>query len=157
MITWNVYTDGGCRTNPGPGAWSFVIFDDLRNVVVERSGFIKHATNNHLEYEAFIRALEFLEEQRIDSAYKLKFYSDSMLLVEQVNGRWKANDGDLYKWFENAVCMFHRLRQYTHVELNHVPRSQNTHADKLCNIEQDLHYVEGVKRKKVANFSLCAS
>jgi ribonuclease HI len=55
----DVYTDGGSSGNPGPGGWAFVVlFPDGSRV--ERSGGSGETTNNRMELEAVIRALEFL-------------------------------------------------------------------------------------------------
>ena len=51
----NIYTDGGCHGNPGPGAWAFVAIHD--GTVVERSGSEIATTNNRMELEAVIQAL----------------------------------------------------------------------------------------------------
>ncbi len=55
----DVYTDGGSSGNPGPGGWAFLVrYPD--GSLVERSGGCNHTTNNRMELEAVIRALEFL-------------------------------------------------------------------------------------------------
>lgn len=55
----DVYTDGGSSGNPGPGGWAFIVlFPDGSRV--ERSGGSGETTNNRMELEAVIRALEFL-------------------------------------------------------------------------------------------------
>jgi ribonuclease HI len=55
----DVYTDGGSSGNPGPGGWAFLVLypDGSR---VERSGGERETTNNRMELEAVIHALEFL-------------------------------------------------------------------------------------------------
>jgi ribonuclease HI len=63
MIEWrmqiNIYTDGGCSGNPGPGGWAFVILAD-GGVVAEMNGGDTATTNNRMELTAVIRALETL-------------------------------------------------------------------------------------------------
>ena len=51
----DVYTDGGCHGNPGPGAWAYVI--RINGDITEGSGSDRETTNNRMELEAVIRAL----------------------------------------------------------------------------------------------------
>lgn len=52
-----IYTDGGCHGNPGPGGWAFVASHDKR--VHEASGHALDTTNNRMELEAVIQALGY--------------------------------------------------------------------------------------------------
>ena len=54
----NVYTDGSCLGNPGPGGWGFVLYDGTV-LVTEQSGGEKHTTNNRMELLAAICALDY--------------------------------------------------------------------------------------------------
>jgi len=56
IVSFDIYTDGGCSGNPGPGAWAFVISRDEETT--EGSGFERETTNNRRELTAVIRALE---------------------------------------------------------------------------------------------------
>jgi len=66
----NVYTDGGCSGNPGPGGWAYIIIqtgamgkeEKIENLVplAENWGAEKGTTNNRMELQAVIKALEFL-------------------------------------------------------------------------------------------------
>lgn len=53
-----IYTDGGCWGNPGPGAWAFVARTDAG--LHEESGADRATTNNRMELTAVIRSLEYL-------------------------------------------------------------------------------------------------
>jgi ribonuclease HI len=55
----NIYTDGGCSGNPGPGGWAFVILSG-GSVTIEKNGGDPNTTNNRMELTAVIRALETL-------------------------------------------------------------------------------------------------
>ncbi|MDR1231529.1 MAG: ribonuclease HI [Spirochaetaceae bacterium] len=55
----NIYTDGGCSGNPGPGGWAFVLLSG-NSVTVEKNGGDPNTTNNRMELTAVIRALETL-------------------------------------------------------------------------------------------------
>ena len=57
MAKIDIFTDGGCWGNPGPGAWAYVILKD--NVMVANSsGFSAQTTNNIMELNAVINALQ---------------------------------------------------------------------------------------------------
>ena len=58
----NIYTDGGCSGNPGPGGWAYVIINDANgdNTQLENWGAEKSTTNNRMELQAVIAALETL-------------------------------------------------------------------------------------------------
>jgi ribonuclease HI len=60
-----IYTDGGCRGNPGPGGWAYVMRFGTR--YREAWGAEPHTTNNRMELSAVINALSFLKE-RMDRA-----------------------------------------------------------------------------------------
>lgn len=55
-----VYTDGGCLGNPGPGGWAYVIVLDGK-ALTEKWGAEKNTTNNRMELLAAINALEALQ------------------------------------------------------------------------------------------------
>ena len=80
---WQVYTDGGCSPNPGPGGWGFVVVDDDK-LVHENCGGASDTTNNRMELTAIIRALEYCQEQSGDWD-SVQLYSDSNLCVQTYN------------------------------------------------------------------------
>lgn len=53
-----IWTDGGCHGNPGPGAWAFVV--RTAGGTIERSGFDPETTNNRMELTAVREALSEL-------------------------------------------------------------------------------------------------
>lgn len=56
-----IYTDGACRGNPGPGAWATLLrYGDLEKKL---SGFEAHTTNNRMELLAAIKGLEALTQR----------------------------------------------------------------------------------------------
>lgn len=65
----NVYTDGSCSGNPGPGGWSGIIINDKISII---SGYEKVTTNNRMELIATINSLKF-----IDNKTKINLYTDS--------------------------------------------------------------------------------
>jgi ribonuclease HI len=94
----SIYTDGACTGNPGPGGWGVVIyFDD--GSVHEIGDASKTTTNNRMEMQAAIAALEFLESS--PQTKPITLYTDSEYLINCVTKwvkgwkrkGWKKSDG----------------------------------------------------------------
>ena len=82
--TVNIYTDGACSGNPGPGGWAAILeFGQHRK---ELSGFMAGTTNNRMELFAAISGLGALKEPCI-----VNLYSDSNYLVQAFNDHWIEN------------------------------------------------------------------
>jgi ribonuclease HI len=129
----NVYTDGGSRGNPGPGAIGVVIQSQAGKTIHSFSRAIGHTTNNVAEYTAVIEALKWLiaNKDKIVN-YKLSiinFYSDSQLMVNQLNGNWKIKDPELRQkniQVRSLEQLFKRPIRY-----QAIPRTKNKTADSL--------------------------
>ena len=76
-----IYTDGACRGNPGPGGWCAILVYGARKL--ELSGGEEVTTNNRMELSAAIRGLEALRE-----ACEVTLYSDSKYLVDAMTLGW---------------------------------------------------------------------
>ena len=76
-----IYTDGACRGNPGPGGWgAILVYGKVRR---ELSGGERETTNNRMELSAAIAALSALKEPCL-----VDLYSDSKYLVDAVTQGW---------------------------------------------------------------------
>ena len=80
----DIYTDGSCRCNPGPGGWGAVLV--YKGIEKELCGGEKETTNNKMELMAAIVALEMLKEP-----CDVELYSDSAYLVNAFNEDWITN------------------------------------------------------------------
>ena len=77
-----IYTDGGCSGNPGPGGWAYVILGDSV-LLSEHWGAEKSTTNNRMELQAVIAALEALSS--VDAkANTLTIYTDSQYVQKGI-------------------------------------------------------------------------
>ena len=81
MKTVEIYTDGACSGNPGPGGWAAILRYGKREKVL--SGGERETTNNRMELTAAIRGLQALREP-----CAVTLYSDSRYLVDAVNLGW---------------------------------------------------------------------
>jgi len=76
-----IYTDGACRGNPGPGGWGAILMYGKREK--EFSGGEISTTNNRMELTAVITALEALREP-----CEVKLHTDSQYVANAVNLGW---------------------------------------------------------------------
>lgn len=83
-----LYTDGACSHNPGPGGWGAVLI--YKESEKEISGFQEDTTNNKMEIMAVIKGLELLKEK-----CRVTVYSDSAYVVDSVTKGW------VYSWKKN--------------------------------------------------------
>jgi ribonuclease HI len=123
---WTIHTDGAARGNPGPAAVAYVI-QRPGEPVIEESGTLGTATNNIAEYTALVRALE--HALRLGGR-RLAVFSDSELLVQQMNGAYKVKNPGIRELHTRASEL---RRQFESVTIQHVRREQNSQADALCN------------------------
>jgi ribonuclease HI len=110
--TIDIFTDGACSGNPGPGGWAAILRSGRHEK--EISGGEKATTNNRMEMTAAIRALQSLK--RPSSA---TVHTDSRYLMDGVTiwmKKWKANgwktadrrpvkNDDLWRELEQAIAM----------------------------------------------------
>lgn len=80
----DIYTDGACRGNPGPGGWGAILVYGTREK--ELSGGDPNTTNNRMELLAAISALEALTEP-----CNVTLTSDSTYLVQAIQEGWLGN------------------------------------------------------------------
>ena len=78
-----IFTDGACRGNPGPGGWAAILRH--RRVEKELSGVEPHTTNNRMEMLAAIMGLEALKRH-----CRVRLYSDSQYLRDGIT-KWIDN------------------------------------------------------------------
>jgi ribonuclease HI len=122
-----LYIDGGSRGNPGPGAYAVVVKDSAGNPLTAFSKFLGPATNNAAEYQALLAALDYALHHHHKNA---KVFSDSELLVRQIQGKYKVRSPDLKPLHGRAREMISRLEAFS---IEHVRREQNREADRLVN------------------------
>jgi ribonuclease HI len=121
-----IHVDGAARGNPGPAAFAYVITGAGRDPV-EHAERLGTATNNVAEYTALVRALGRAREL---AARCLAIFSDSELMVKQMNGEYRVKNPELKELYDEAQSL---LRHFAGVTLAHVRRAENKRADQLCN------------------------
>ena len=81
MKTVEIYTDGACSGNPGPGGWGAVL--RYQGKEKELSGGEAMTTNNRMELTAVIEALEALKEPCV-----VELWSDSKYVIDALEKGW---------------------------------------------------------------------
>ena len=122
-----VYSDGAARGNPGPAGIGAVVCGPDGTVLAEVAEGIGVATNNVAEYRAAIAGL------RAAAAFAprwVRLRADSRLLIEQLAGRFRVKSPPLIRLHEELRAL---MKTFERVELEHVRREANKHADRLAN------------------------
>jgi acyl dehydratase/ribonuclease HI len=123
--------DGAARGNPGPAAYGVVIRRPDGGTHESLGKYIGRATNNVAEYYALIAALDYAAASGIK---RLRVFSDSQLIVNQIKGLYKVKHPDLRPLHERAKKQAATLESFT---IQYVPREQNRDADDLANAALD--------------------
>ncbi|MGC9031444.1 MAG: ribonuclease HI family protein [Minisyncoccia bacterium] len=125
--------DGGSRGNPGPGAIGIVMLDDKENILKEYADYIGKVTNNQAEYKALIFALKktkalFGKEKIKELPVEIR--SDSELLINQVNGKYKIKEKEIKNLF---LDFWNEKIDFGNLKFIQIDREKNKLADKLVN------------------------
>lgn len=124
-----LFTDGGCRGNPGPGAIGVLILDGDNNELFTFAECIGNATNNRAEYRALIKGLDLCAKY---TRRRVVCHSDSELLINQMNGVYRLNNDELR-------ALWHKVkdveRAFEEVVYQHFRRTNQfiKKADRLLN------------------------
>ena len=125
-----VYTDATAKGNPGPSGLGIVIKDDSDEIILTHKHYIGKATNNQAEYTALLESLTLLKNLTIEYDF-IEFYSDSLLMVNQLTGKYKIKDKYLMR---NAMNFWEGINKLGKKHsITYIPREQNAIADKLAN------------------------
>ncbi len=132
-----VFTDGACRGNPGPGGWAAVIRD--QDGERELAGFSADTTNNRMELTAAIESLASLPE-----GAAAKVVSDSRYVIDGITKwvtgwkrrNWRKSDGkpvlNLELWQRLVAETESRTVTWHWVE-GHTGHPENERCDQLAN------------------------
>jgi len=136
-----LFTDGACSGNPGPGGWAFILRHPASGKELERSGAERETTNNRMEMIAVIRGLEALKrparvELLSDSTYVGKGLSE--WLPKWKSNGWRRREGKQFKPIKNEdlwrrldeLLARHRVT-FTHVR-GHAGHPENERCDTLA-------------------------
>lgn len=136
MKSVEVFTDGACLGNPGPGGWGAIL--RYQTTEKEISGYSPDTTNNRMELTAVVEALSALKER-----CRVTVYTDSRYLRDGITSwiqRWKRNgwktaaktavkNQDLWEALDR-ICQKHQI-EWRWVK-GHAGHPENERADELA-------------------------
>lgn len=124
-----VYSDGGARGNPGPAAIGALVTDEKGNILAERGECIGEATNNIAEYTAVLVGLELAKSV---GAKEIKYFTDSLLVANQLSGKYRVKTPHIISLHKQATA---QMRLFSKVVFTHLPREHEMirHVDALVN------------------------
>ena len=122
-----MYADGGSRGNPGPSASGYVLYEMDGTVLIKNGIYLGITTNNQAEY----LALKYgIADALKGGARTVHVYLDSLLVVNQMLGKFKVKNRDLWPIYSSVKEI---VAQLEHVTFTHVPRALNKDADAVVN------------------------
>ncbi len=123
-----IYTDAASRNNPGNAAYAF-IFVQKSSIFFSFSKYLGKKTNNEAEYEAVINALKEAKKQKFK---EIKLFSDSELVIRQINGEYKVKQEHLKKKVEEVKEL---VGFFENISFANVSREHEfiQICDKMCN------------------------
>ncbi|CAA0810887.1 Polynucleotidyl transferase- ribonuclease H-like superfamily protein, partial [Striga hermonthica] len=135
---WVLYIDGSSTANrAGVG---IVLANPENRLFCHSVKFLFPATNNEAEYEALLSGLNLAESMNVK---QLKFFSDSQLLVNQINGLYEVKEPRLTPYLSLAKK---KLTKFA-AEVEHIPRTLTVQADALSRLAsstgmESMEYVQ---------------
>jgi len=124
-----IYVDGASRGNRGPSAYAYIYVKKGEGVVHQNYGFLGTQTNNMAEYKAIINALREAEKF---SRWNIELFSDSELVINQINGDYRIRAKHL-----SDLCneVYGSCEKFENVKFFHVSRNHPNimKCDSLCN------------------------
>lgn len=125
MAEFIAYVDGGSHGSPGPSGIG-VLIEKPDGEVIRIAKWIGHHDNNVAEYAALLEALQ----RALDlNATALSVYTDSELVVKQMNGEYSCRSPRLY----SLHWMCRKLAHTLEFCIAYIPREQNQEANRLAN------------------------
>lgn len=134
----NIFTDGSCSGNPGPGGWS-VVFDkcnrikqDIHSLLI-LSGGEENTTNNRMELMAILKAIKIRASNSLFKDYVFSIFSDSAYCINIIKSGlldyWatktnfktiRGNDVSNNDLWKELYPLLKELRENKHIELHKI-------------------------------------
>lgn len=129
-----IHSDGGSRGNPGPSASAYIITDRSGQTVLDQGGkFIGYSNSGMAEYIGVELGLAKAVELGLTD---VDFYSDNLMVVNQINGIFKVHNPEFIDVYNRVVKLLFNFRR---VHFHHIHREYNSLADSLVNKILDEH------------------
>lgn len=122
-----LHVDGASRGNPGEAGFGVHVTAPDGSALASLFGYLGKATNNVAEYQGLLHGLRFALAR---GATAVEVFSDSELLVRQLEGRYRVKSAGLVPLHREAQSL---LARFERARVAHVPRERNREADALAN------------------------
>ncbi len=142
MKSIEIYTDGACSGNPGPGGWASVLIGENEKVVI--CGSDENTTNNRMELYGFITGLEMaLNSDYLAPGVQINIYTDSKYIENPINCGW------LKKWIDKEFTGIKNIDLWSRVaelldlmtvNVVWIEREKNSTADYVAKNARDGMY-----------------
>jgi ribonuclease HI len=123
-----LYFDGCSKGNPGNSGIGAVLYKGNEEIWAACKYIGDNRTNNEAEYEALIMGLE---QAICLSIYNLIVCGDSLLVINQIIGKYRVKNSKLIPMYEKIMLL---KTKFKYIEFNHVYRVNNKRADELSNL-----------------------
>jgi len=142
ILKITAYVDGASRGNPGPAGFGVFITTDAGDII-EIAGYLGTTTNNVAEYAGLLDALATAQAE---GATEIDVISDSLLLVQQMLGKYRVKHPNLIPLHQKARQLASGFRRFS---IRHTLRAGNKEADRLANLAVDRADGRWVERRRV--------
>ena len=122
-----IHIDGASRGNPGEAGFGIFVAGEDGRPLAELYGYLGRASNNVAEYQALLHALRYALAR---GARRVRVFTDSELVVKQLDGRYRVKHPDMLPLHRDASAL---LRKFAQASVTHVRRELNKDADRLAN------------------------
>lgn len=128
-----LHFDGSCSPNPGPMGIGYTLSiqaapEGKSRVIARVGALIGRGTNNEAEYQSLISGLRHALRLGF---FQIEVLSDSLLVVNQMTGQWKAKDSRLKRLLAEASTL---ASLFTEFSIRHIYREENAGADELSRV-----------------------
>lgn len=139
METITIFARGAAKGHPGPAAIGVQIVDGNGVVLKEVSESVGNGDDNFALYYSVLRGLQVLQEMYgADTAHmQIVLKMDSKLVTKQLNHEEPVTEPGLVPLFMEIHNL--RVANFPQLTLTHVPRKDNTAADRLVHEALDAH------------------
>lgn len=125
-----IFTDGSCKGNPGPGGWAAILLEkEAKKSFAILKGHEDATTNNRMEMTAVIEALRYIHEHHLQH-HELILHSDSNLIIQTLRQGWKRK-ANLDLWEELDALNEELSVEFVWVRGHHTNK-WNNECDKIA-------------------------
>lgn len=138
MSKIKVFTDGASRGNPGHSGIGITVYDENDFIIKTYKEYIGETTNNQAEYKALVKSIEVIKkltEEGETEFEKIEFYSDSELMVNQINFDYRIKEPDLALLNNKFHVLIKKLNMP--YKIFYIERAKNKNSDRLANMAID--------------------